>query len=115
MKNAWKFVVAGVLAAVLVGLAYVVAVRQSSASLPQPHDFASWLAANTLGVVVLLVTAALGLFILQRSGSLSAGLAQLLDVRLSRLPDLYQRVPLYRYREEPHRGAGKGALTDPMD
>jgi hypothetical protein len=68
MKEAWKFVAAGVLAALLVGLAYGLAVLQSSAAVPSPHDFAYFLATNALGVVILLATAALGLFILQRSG-----------------------------------------------
>ena len=68
MKNAWKFVVAGVLAVLLVGLAYVVAVRQSVA-VPPPHDFSYFLATNALAVVIILVTPAFGLFILQRSGA----------------------------------------------
>lgn len=68
MKNAWKFVVAGVLAVLLVGLAYVVAVRQSAA-VPPPHDFSYFLATNALAVVIILVTPAFGLFILQRSGA----------------------------------------------
>jgi hypothetical protein len=68
MKDAWKIVVAGVLAALLVGLAWALAVHQASAAVPPPRDFGGFLATNLLGVVVLLVTAALGLFILQRSG-----------------------------------------------
>ena len=68
MRTAWKFVVVGVLAALLIGLAYAVAMRQSHLVSP-PHDFAYYLAMNALGVVIILATPAFGLFIVQRSGA----------------------------------------------
>lgn len=67
MKNAWKFLAVGVLTALLIGLAYFVAVRQSSAPLP-PRSFFTFLYDNALAVTVILATAAFALFILQRSG-----------------------------------------------
>jgi hypothetical protein len=68
MRTAWKFVAVGVVAALLIGLAYAVAMRQSHLVWP-PHSFAYDFAMNALAAVIILVTPAFGLFILQRSGA----------------------------------------------
>src|SRR5262245_63731123 len=69
MRTTWKVVAVGVVAVILIGLAHAVAVWQSRRAGPLPHDFAFYLSTNALGVVILLLIPAFGLFILQRSGT----------------------------------------------
>jgi Animal haem peroxidase len=68
VKPAWKFIAAGLLAALLLAASYAAAIVQSREAVPPPHDFLSFMSANALASTVALATAAFGLFILQRSG-----------------------------------------------
>jgi hypothetical protein len=69
MKPDWKLLAAGVLAAVLLAAAYAAAVVQSRDVAPPRNDLPSFLASNALAATIVLATAALVPFILQRSGT----------------------------------------------
>src|SRR5262245_39965132 len=68
MKSAGKILAIGLLAALLLAIAWAAALVQSRGTTPPPHDFASFLSANALAVTVVLATAAFVLFLVQRSG-----------------------------------------------
>ena len=69
MKPAWKFLAAGLTAAVLLAVAFAAAFFQARGIKPPPHDFPSFLSANALAATVVMATGAFVLFILQRSGT----------------------------------------------
>src|SRR5262249_5408511 len=64
---------AALLATLLLAVAYAAAVVQSRSFAPPPHDFDSFLSANTLAATIVLAIVAFVLFILQRSGAPLSG------------------------------------------